>query len=109
MGNPAPHHWCKVKAVGIFKAVNQRAGNFVESHCGAGAMVGGRVGDGLHGHDARAGVIHEGNAKPHAIGAFNEGKLRPACRAETAAFDWLAAGGAQRRQSEVERGAQCRA
>lgn len=93
-GNPAAHHRCKVETIGIFKGVHQRAGNLVEPHRGAGATVGGRVGNGLHGQDARAGVIHEWNAEPLAIGPRNEGKLRPACRAKPAALDRFAADGA---------------
>ena len=42
-------------------------------------------------------------------GAGDEGQFRPACRTKRLAFDRFATGGAQRRQSEIERRAQHRA
>ena len=81
LGDEASHHRCKVKAIGIFKGMDQRAGYLVKSHGGPGAMVGRRVGDGLHGQDAWSRVIHERNAEPLAIGPGDEGQLGPACRA----------------------------
>ena len=49
--------------------MDQGAGNLVEAHRGAGAIISRRVGDGFHGQDARTRVIDEGNAEPLAIGS----------------------------------------
>jgi hypothetical protein len=72
LGEEASRHRCNVKTIGIFKGIDQRPGNLVKSHGGPGAMVSRRIGDGLHGQDARAGVIHERNAEPLAIGPGDE-------------------------------------
>jgi hypothetical protein len=78
----------------------------IEADGGAGTLVGGRVGDRLHGKDAGAGIVDKGNTEPFAIRPADEGELRPAGRAESFALDRLAADCAQARQSEIERGAQ---
>jgi len=98
-----PHHRCEVEPVAIFEAVDQRPRNIVEAHGGAGAMIGRRVGNRFHGQDARPGIIHERNAEALAIGAADEGQLRPAGRAQAAPHDRFAASRAKRRQGEIER------
>jgi hypothetical protein len=109
LADPPPHHRRQVEPVAIFERMDQRPGNLVEAHGGAGAVVGRRVGDGFHGQDARTRVIDEGNAEPLAVGPGDEREFRPARRTQALAVDRLAAGGAQRRQSEIKRRAQHRA
>ena len=92
--DPAAHHWRKIKPIAIFECVLRRPGNLVETHPGASAVIGRRVGDGFHGQDARTRVIRERTAEPLAIGASDEGEFRPALRAQPLAVDWLAARGA---------------
>jgi hypothetical protein len=104
--DPASHHRREVEPVAIFQRMNQSARYLVEAHRGASTVIGRRVGDGFHGQDARTRVIHEGNAEPLAIGAGDEREFRPARCAQAAALDRLAAGGAELRQSKIERRAQ---
>jgi hypothetical protein len=45
---PASHHRREIEPVAIFERVDQRAGNFVEAHRGAGALIGRRMGYRFH-------------------------------------------------------------
>jgi hypothetical protein len=89
--------------------MDKRARNVVETHRGARAMIGRRIGDRFHRQNARAGIVGEGNAEPLAIGPGDEREFRPAGRTEAASLDRFAAGRAQRRQSKIERRARQRA
>ncbi len=57
--DPASHHRHQVEPVAIFECMHQAARNLVETHGGAGAVISRRIGDRLHGQDARTGVIQE--------------------------------------------------
>src|SRR5215469_8671282 len=67
LADPAAHHWCKVKPIAIFKRVHQGPRNLVESHRGASAVIGWRIGNRLHRQDAGSRVIDERRAEPLAI------------------------------------------
>ena len=81
LADPASHHRRQIEPIAIFERMDQGARNLVETHRGAGAVIGRRVGDGFHGQDARTRVIDEGNAEPLAIGPGDEREFRPARRA----------------------------
>jgi hypothetical protein len=79
--HPLAHGGGEVEPVAIFERMHEVAGDIVEAHRGSGAPIGGRVGDGLHGEDAGAGVIGERNPQARAIGRGDERDLGPARRA----------------------------
>src|ERR1700722_19322946 len=60
----ASHYRAEFEPVAVFQRMDQGARYLVEPHRGASAVIGRRVGDGLHGQDARTRVIHERNAEP---------------------------------------------
>jgi hypothetical protein len=103
---PAPHHRRKIEPVAIFERMHQRPGNFVETHRGAGALIGRRVGYCLHRQNAGTGIVDEGDAEPLTIGSGDERKLRPTAGTESDAVDRGAADGAERRERNIERRAQ---
>ena len=107
LAEPAAHHRREIKPVTIFEGMDQSARNLIEAHRGAGAMVGGRIGNGFHRQNAWPGIVYKWSTKPLAKGPGDEGQLRPARRTQAAALDRFAAGRAERRQSEIEHAAQC--
>ena len=101
--HPLAHGGGEVEPVAIFERMHEVAGDIVEAHRGAGAPIGGRIGDRLHGENAGAGIIGERNPEAFAIGRGDERDLGPARRAQpAAAADRLAACRAQRRQGGIE-------
>ncbi len=102
-GHPAAHRGRQIGAVLVFQRMNQRAGDVVIAHRGAGALVRRWVGDRLHRQQFRTGIVDKGNAEPRAERRRDERQFGPARRADALAIDRLAAGNAQRRQRDVER------
>jgi hypothetical protein len=101
--HPAAHHGRKIEPVAVFEAVHQFARDVVVTDGGAGAIVGGRVGDRLRRQEPRTGIVGEGNAETRAVGRLDEMQFRPAFRAQGSAIAQRhAAGGAQRRQCGAE-------
>jgi predicted amidophosphoribosyltransferase len=105
---PVPLHWRRLWARRFNQSAMLAATVSAESGVpsAAGALVCRRVGNRFHRQDARPRIVRERNAEPLAIGAGDEGQLRPAGRTKPAPLDWRAAGRAERRQSEIERGSQ---
>ena len=69
-------------------------------------LIGRRIGDRFHRQHARARVIDERNAEPLAIRRVMKESFDQHAGQSRLAFDRLAAGGAERRQREIERRAQ---
>jgi len=103
--HPAAHDGRKIGAVLILQPVHKRARDVVVADGGAGALIGRRIGDGLHRQQARSRIVDKGNAEPRAERRRDERELRPARRADTVACDRFVARDAERRQDDVERGA----
>ena len=93
----------EVEPVAVFQRMHQCARDLVVAHRSARPVVCRRIGDRLHGENARAGVVHERDAEPLAIGRCDQRQLGPARGAQAAAADQLAAGRTERRQRHVER------
>ena len=107
IGHPAAKRRRDVEPVAVFQRMDQRARHVVESHRRARPRIGRRIGDRLHRQDAGARIIGERNAQPLAIGAGDEIQFRPAGRTQrTGIAHRLAAGRAERRQRDIEEGAQ---
>jgi hypothetical protein len=109
IADPAPHHRRQIKAVAIFEGVDKGARNLVEPHRRTRPVIDRGLGDRLHRQDTWAGVVHERDAQPFAIGPRDEGELRPARRAEPLALDRRPTHGTELRQGDVERCTQKRA
>ena len=101
--HPAAHRGCQIGAVLVFQRMHQRSRDVVIAYGGAGALIGRRIGDGLHRQHAGTGIVDKGNAEPRAIRRCDERQLGPAICADAFAIDRFAAGDAQRRQRDVER------
>ena len=108
MRHPASHHRREVEPVAVFQRMDELARDIVVAHGGAGAVIGRRIGDGFHRQEAGPAIETERDAEPLAIGRRDERELGPARRAQTGAFDRLAAGGAKLRQRDVDERARTR-
>jgi hypothetical protein len=100
--HPSSHGRREVEPVAVFQGMDELARDLVVAHCGAGPVIRGRIGNGLHRQQAWPGVEGERNAKTLAIGRRDERELGPADRAQAGALDGLATARAQLRQRDVD-------
>jgi hypothetical protein len=102
---PAGEGGREVEPVGMFERQDRAAAVFVIAHDGAGAVEGGRSGVAGGAKRLKPGVQFEGNAATGAKRAVQENNPAPAAGAEAGIpTNRLAAGQAERRKEQIERG-----
>src|SRR5690242_9676314 len=84
LGHPPAHGRSEIEPVVILEGMNESAGDIIKANGGAGASIGGWIGDRLHREDAGTRIVDEGDAEPFAIGRGDERQLRPARSAQAA-------------------------